>query len=581
MAVNATAGEIIGLCCRDGSDGAVLEEVFKTEGVPYLRLHDLGRLRQLGLKGLVLAEGFDDHAEEVEGFLERGGTLLCLRPAGRLAESLRLEEEAGEPEFSHLTVSAKNAGMISSCQGRFQLFGRSKIYRRGESLAGLDPGETPGGVIRVRRGSGTALVVAFDLPKTLLSVLQPESPCGKHIDASKVQHDLGDFPQVDLLRRWLVGLFLEALDVPVMRKWYFPAKQRAMLVIVGDQDGADFRQLKVVLDLIQEVKAPYTLFVTPTHQPVTREQFATLREGGMEFCLHPDFFQRGGIKFEEGEFQSQLKKAKADVGGAIPGERPHSGIWESVRELPLWAERAGVQFDAILGDKWWESKPLKYGYWVGTGLPYYFFHPQEDRRIDVLEIPIFGGDNGCFWKSRPYTVRYKPGAHKTFLGGRGYTEDEAFQAWRRFFDEAIEKYPAAIGYCWHPVYLAARKLALEDRYYRTDSHFRQCVEYARSRGAGLTGACAWNDFWRRREKVLLEPVAWDPASATMQHRISSDVTLDRLTLVVPASFHGRKASISVDGQPMDHTKIGLSGVRQAMFTVDIGRKTVLITAQYR
>jgi len=301
----------------------------------------------------------------------------------------------------------------------------------------------------------------------------------------------------------------------------------------------------------------------------------------MEFGLHPNFFKRTGIVFSEEEFKAQLKKAEADIGGKITGERPHSGRWDSAGELPVWAEKAGVQYDAILGDKWWESKPAKHGYWVGTGLPYHFFDPRDYRRMDVLEIPIGGGDNNCFWKPHEYTVRYKPGSHKTFLGGRGYSEDEAFQAWRQFFDQAMEKYPAAMGYCWHPVYLAAKKLKVEERYYRTDSHFRKCIGYAKSRKAGLTGANAWNAFWRAREKVSLEPVAWNPASCTAQYRVLSDVNLDRLTLVVPATFHGRKASVAVDGRPTDCTEVALFGESNAMFTVDVGRKPLLLTIRYR
>jgi len=579
MTQDRAAGQVIGLCYREGSDGSVLEEVLKSEGVPYVRLRDLSQLEQHDLKGLVLGEGFDSSAEQVETFLGRGGVLLSLRPSGRLAEMLGLKE-VGSQKGGHLTVDGKRAAMISY-QGPLQLFGQSKLYQGGESLAALNPNKGFGGVIRVRRGSATALVVAFDLARTLLTILQPESECGKHIDASNVAYDLGDVPQVDLVRRLLVGLLLDSLDVPVMRKWYFPAQQRAVLVVVGDQDGANFQQLEVVLDLIKELQSPYTLYVTPSNQPVSRDQLRILRDGGMEFGLHPNFFKRTGIVFNEEEFKAQLKKAEADIGGKITGERPHSGRWDSAGELPVWAERAKVQYDSILGDKWWESKPSKYGYWVGTGLPYHFFDPQNYRRMDVLEIPICGSDNNCFWKPRQYAVRYKPGRHKTFLGGRGYTEDEAFEAWRRFFDQAMEKYPAAIGYCWHPVYLAAKKLKLEDRYYRTDSHFRKCVGYAKSRNAGLTGANAWNAFWRARERVSLECLAWNPASCTIQYRVSSDASLDRLTLVVPARFRGRKASIAVAGRPTSHAEVGLFGEPQALFTVNVGREALLLTVQYR
>ncbi|NOX55320.1 MAG: hypothetical protein GXP27_12960 [Planctomycetes bacterium] len=231
-------GQIIGLCYRDGSKGIVLEEILKTEGIPYTRLRDLDQLDALGVKGLFLGNGFDSSAEKVRRFLERGGVVLSLQPSGRLAAVMGLEE-TGVQKNGYLTVEGHGAEIISY-EGRFQLFGLSKCYRGGAPLAALSPGNGYGGLIRVKRGSGTALVIAFDLATTLLTILQPEAECGKHIDASNVEYDLGRIPQVDLIRRLLVGLFLEHLDVPVLRKWYFPSKYRAMMAVIGDQDGASF-----------------------------------------------------------------------------------------------------------------------------------------------------------------------------------------------------------------------------------------------------------------------------------------------------------------------------------------------------
>ena len=519
MANDEGAGQIVGLCYRDGSKGIVLEEILKTEGVPYIRLRDLSGLGKLGLKGLVLGDGFDSSSEETKSFVENGGVLLCSQPGGDLAEALGLEE-TGVQDDGYLATRGKSASLISY-EGRFQLFGQSKRYRGGENLAWLSPNDEFGGVIRVQRGSGTAFVVAFDLATTFLTIQQPEAECGKHIDASNVEYDLGDVPQLDLIRRLLVGLLLENLDVPVLRKWYFPSQYKALLVVLGDQDGADFEQLTVVRNLIKELETPYTLYILQGGRPVTTEQFNVLTDAGMDFALHPNFFKRGGIKFDEEELNSQLKRAEADVGTPITGERPHSGRWDSVRELPVWAEKAGLQYDSVLGQKWWEAKLAKDGYWVGTGLPYHFVAPDDYRRMDVLEIPVFSGDNREFWGPKEYVVRYKSGAHKTFLAGRGLTQDEAFESWKPFLDQAIEKYPTAYGYNWHPVYLAAKELNLEERYYRTDSHFRKCISHAKSRGVGLMGTNALNDFWRARDKVSLKDIRWSPESATIQYTVSS------------------------------------------------------------
>jgi len=330
--------------------------------------------------------------------------------------------------------------------------------------------------------------------------------------------------------------------------------------------------------LIQELKTPYTLYVTPAHQPVTKEQFRILAEGGMDFALHPDFFH-GGLEFVEQKFVAQLRKAEQDVGGAIVGERPHSGRWDSVRELPIWAERAGVQYDSILGQKWWKSKPAYEGYWVGTGLPYSFIDPGSYRRLDVMEIPILFGDNDPFLQPRRYSVRYKPGAHKTFMSGRGQTEDEAFETCRRLLDEAIEKYHTVVGYCWHPVYLAKTELNLNAAY-STDRHFRKCISYAKRRGVGLTGTNALNAFWRARNKVRFQGVAWRPESLTAQFRLSSEASIDALTLIAPLKLQGKRARICVNGAAKQYVRADVLGQPQAMFTVDVVPGDVSIEIKY-
>ncbi len=580
IAGDKAEGQMIGLCYRDGSKGMVLEEILKTEGVPHVRLRDLSQLGKLGLGGLILGGGFDSSVRELNRFVEKGGVLLSIQPSGRLAEALGLKE-VGVRKDGYLAVRGKSAAAISH-EGRFQLFGQSKCFQGGESLAWLSPAEKFGGIIRVRHGSGTALVVAFDLATTFMKFQQPESPCGKHIDASNVEYDLGHVPQVDLIRGLLLGLFLESLDVPVLRKWYFPSQCRGLLIVQGDQDGADFEQLKVVLSLIKEVETPYTLFILQGRRPVTKEQFRVLAEGGMDFALHPNFFKADGIKFREEELVAQLRKAEADVGRAITGERPHSGRWDSVRELPMWDERAGLQYNTILGQKWWElgsNKVPKDGYWIGTGLPYHFIDPDNYRRIDVLEIPIFNCDNRDFWKKREYSVRYKPGAHKMFDSGPGLTENEAFERWKLFLNRAIEKYPTAYGYNWHPAYLAAKSLNFRNRY-PTDTHFRKCIRHARSRGLGLMSTNGWNDFWRSREKVALADVAWCPESCTAKYRVSSKVKLDSLTLIAPLVFKGKKALISVGGSPKYYVQADLAGCQYAMFTVDAGPEELLVTVKY-
>ncbi len=573
------AGQVIGLCYRDGTSGVVLEEILKTEGVPYVRISNLDQLEKLNLKGLVLGEGFDDSSDRVKAFVEKGGVLLSLKPGGPLAGALGMKL-VGIQKDGYLCNAGKGSLHIGY-NGRFQLFGQSTLYEGGECLTPLDPQSRHGGIIRARVGSGTALVVAFDLPTTLMTIMQPESECGQSVDASRVEYDLGDAPQVDMMRRLLVGVLLEQIDMPLMRKWYFPSQYKAMVVITGDQDGASFEMMKVVRDMINELDAPYTLYVLQSpSKPITTEQFKLLADSSkMDFALHENFF-KSGDSFDEKTFNEQLKSAEAAVGHKLTGSRPHCIRWESLRELPTWAERAGVQYGSALGIRCWQSKPSKDGYWLGTGLPYRYIHPDDYRQMDVLEIPIFDTDNIPFWKPMHRTVDYKPGAAKTLLFGLGLTEEEAFETWKRFIDQAIDKYPTAWCCCWHPVYLTKNKLKHKATY-PTDTHFRKCITYAKQRGAGLTGSNALNDFWRAREKVLFKKIAWNPESSSVHYLVSGDVKVDSLTLITPLKFRGKKACISINNQTKDYIETHLLEGQQAMFTVDVSpEKEYLINIKY-
>lgn len=568
---------IIGLYCRDDLRGLVLEEVLKTEGIPYFRLRDLSHLEKSGLRGLVLGEGCEDATPAIERFLNGGGTLLVLKPAGSTAKLMGLAQ-VGSQQDGYLNLQGKAAKLVSY-EGRLQLFGQSNRYQGGETLAALDGEGGFGGLIRIRRGSGAAIVAAFDLTTTLLKLMQPESECGKAVDASHVEYELGDAPQADLLRRLLINTLLDQIDIPVLRKWYFPSQHRAMLMVLGDQDGANFAQLSIVLELMKELRTPYTLYVTPTDQPLSRDQFDILAQGGMDFALHPDYVS-GGRRFTKEEFDKQRKKAEADLARRLTGTRSHSLRWGSVRDAPAWAAEAGLQYDATLGPRWWPSKPPKLGYWQGTGLPFYFFDDDQARRMDLLEIPTAGIDNQDFWTKPNYTVSYKTEVTRTFVAGCSLTEDAAFEMMKRTLDQAADKYHTIIGYCWHPCYLAARAMN-RTSIYPTDVHFRKCIQYAKNRGIGLSGSNALNEFWRAREKVRIIPTAWDRASATAQFGISSDSRLDDLTVIIPLWFDHRKAEVFVHGRSVAYREESLWGSHFAMFALEVGPQEIPITVRYR
>ena len=78
----------------------VLEEILRTEGIPYARLHGLNQLEKSDLKGLILGEGFDDAERRDREVFGSRWSRLVLKPSGRLAEALGLKQLAREGRLS-------------------------------------------------------------------------------------------------------------------------------------------------------------------------------------------------------------------------------------------------------------------------------------------------------------------------------------------------------------------------------------------------------------------------------------------------------------------------------------------------
>ena len=582
---------MIGLWYRDGTKDVVLEEALKTEGVPYRRLREPSAPSDL--LGLVAGEGCEAWSSELLSFVSRGGSLLVVKPVSELAEGLGLKL-VGRQLGGYLAVEGGEASEACSYNGELQLFGEAYLYEGGETLARLRPEERYGGVIRVRLGLGCAIVAAFDVAETVLTIQQPSSECGKAIDASVVERRLSRVPQLDVMRRLLINLFLKEVRAPVPRKWYFPRCSRALLVLSGDQDGAPFEQLAEVLRLIQELQVPYTLFATPSpHQPVTREQFERLMRGGMDLALHPNFFRGGGSRvlrggeivivkaesaFAEEELVRQLRDVEERTGAKLAGCRCHGLRWETALDLPLWLERAGLQYDSTLGARLYEDVGFRPGYYVGTGLPYRFVDTRTYRVVDVLELPMITGDQVPLVRPRLYVVALKPGAVKKFRMG-GLTEEETFELLKEMLDDSVSKYHTALCLNFHPIYLASRRLNIPGVHH-SDRLFRMIVTYAKSLGVGVMSANQWNEFWRNREAVTIEDLSWRPELGRLSFTVRCAAGGAEVTLLIPKLRSKPGPLVLVGGARTEGREMKVLGWEYVAINVYVGRKPIMVEALY-
>jgi hypothetical protein len=575
----------------DGTRDIILRELLETEGLPYDLLQDLADLGRPSALLLGRIDPTEATIRLLRQYVQDGGLLLALRPLSRLAAAFGIADTGLTQEGGY--VIPRPDGTLGE-SGRLQLFGESTLYKGGERLAALSPRDEYAAIIRAHFGSGIVLIVAFDLPSTFLCIQQPGSRIGRAYDTTVIEPELADVPQLDRMRRIIVNLILDNAGPPLPRKWYFPGKHRALLLLGGDQDGSDQRRVGVVADLTGELGVPYTLFLTPTDQPISPGRIREFAAEGMDMALHADF--TGDHPFSRGEYEVQLKAAEDGLGSPLRGSRNHALRWDGVLQIPMWMESCGVQFDSDLGLMISEDHPQTAGYFAGGGLPFYFIHPREFRRIDVLEHPLTAGDDVLFWRAVEIPVRlarpgwlpdrldissFKPVSEgppgseeaeggsanvKVFLAGLGLSEAEAFDVAKNLLDESLDRYFTVQCYCLHPAYLASR--ATGESLHHSDSFLRMLVRYARRRGALIMSHTEWNHCWRRRERVGYSNMAWDHDAGRLEFTVQGETECTEMTHLVP--FRSGVASVKVDGIEVPGEPITVEGSKGLIFAADAG-----------
>jgi hypothetical protein len=564
---------VLAIYYRDGTKDVMLEEIIKAEGLPYTRLEVLDSLE--GVKALILGEKSVplSQLENLKTFVENGGILIAVRPENCLSKIFGVEDTGRVQKDGYIILKGKNPYENVSYEGRLQIFGFSKLYIGGENIVNLSPSEDYGGIIKSQFGEGAVFIVAYDVSTTFLTIQQQNSRVGRAYDTSVVEVELSDVPQLDLMRRLFANLVLESINMPLPRKWYFPKGHKALVLLSGDQDGADYEVMSSAKNILKECGVPYTLFITPRSQPLSYNELQEIAQIGVEIALHPDFI---GYPFTEEEFKTQLKKAEGDSGAKIIGVRNHCIRWEEVIHVPIWIEKYGLQYDSNLGLRLpideHGARPPKLGYFVGGGLPYFFIHPKSFKRIDVLEEPLFVSDD-ILWlgSDRTITVNDIPNVVKTFRAGMGLSQEDAFQLLKKFMDESLEKYYTVQCYDFHPFYLWRRM---------SDSCFRKIVEYCKEKGILLMNQAEWNYYWRGREEVQYVNLVWNSTTKTLEFTIRGKRDVKDMTFIVPLLHQGFKAKVYINGVPAFYREEYINKKQYALFTVNVGLEEIHIKILY-
>jgi hypothetical protein len=370
----------------------------------------------------------EEEAASIENWIEAGGCLIALGSPSGATDLFGVREDRDE----NVTGWAVGAATLGEGYGRVEA-PEHPITRGLQSslhcfngvavrpvaaetlVSALDAHGRPTGraaVAELRLGAGRAILIALDLPGSVVQIQQgryvdtdaspaPDAGGGTsdgmlkaedgmvldwHLDRSPIPglptpgflHPVADELRELLIRSILYAAQQSGRTLPML--WYYPRNLPALGHLSHDTDGHNPDRARQLLDVLTGIDVRGTWCVIMPGYP--RELYDALREAGQELALHFDALELGPLSdFTEPNLRAQYAwlKAAADVSPVT--NKNHYTRWEGRLQFFEWCERLGLRADQSRG-------PSKLGC---TGFPFGTTHPyfpvrDDGSRIDVLEI---------------------------------------------------------------------------------------------------------------------------------------------------------------------------------------------------
>lgn len=187
-----------------------------------------------------------------------------------------------------------------------------------------------------------------------------------------------------------------------------------------------------------------------------------LHYNGWDIGLHGSFYSYNNYK----RIHNEKEALEAVLGSNVFGIRQHN-LNLNIPETWLYQEKAGLEYDTTLGFN------DCIGFRWGTCFPFQPFYAQENRALNILEIPLIIEDLPFFRYHNP---------------------------WEEFLKilEEVEKHGGVLTLLWHhSVFNKYEFPGWSDAY-------EKIIEYCKKKNAWITSAREISNWWRWREKTSFE-----------------------------------------------------------------------------
>ncbi len=274
-------------------------------------------------------------------------------------------------------------------------------------------------------GSGTAILFSFDLTQSIVLMRQGNPDwagypnnhdgfntmraSGMFMDKNSGQfwNDLGDgalrdVPQADIQLRLLSNLITitTAARRPLPRLWYFPNRNRAILLMTGDDHGFPVDQALAEFNSIASFGGKFAYNLWYPFNTVSTSQVSTWLAAGNTMAIHfndtaeTDSSGVGGSAASWNGMQNVITTALSAFQATYPAApfplttRDHFLIWVSnnaAGDPDQTAQAKLFQNNGIQLDTSYTAFPNRWGYMTGSGLPMKFLDTKTGAVIPVYE----------------------------------------------------------------------------------------------------------------------------------------------------------------------------------------------------
>ena len=432
-------------------------DILRTEGLNEFSAVDVTQLGASSLSGkdvVVLGEvGLStSQVTLLTGFVNAGGSLIALRPDGKLAPLLGLTKVSGTRANGYLAVNTAVEAAAGITTATMQYHGTADRYTLSgaTSVANLYTNATTGttepavSLRSVGSNGGQAAAFTYDLSRSVVYTHQgnpawegqsrdDEFPIRSHelfrgvnvadwVNLTKVA-----IPQADEQQRLLANLIvtMNRHRMPMPRLWYFPRSLKAVIVGTGDDHaggGTSGRFNQYLANSppgcsVADWTCPRFTSYIFTATPLTNAAAASFDGQGFEVALHPDTDCEDYTPASlAATFSTQLSQFRAKY-TSLPGpltNRTHCLVWSDWFSEPTTERANGIRMDVTYyywPSAWIRNRP---GFMTGSGIPMRFANT-DGTSADVLQAPTVMTDESG--QSYPMTVNT---LLDNALGAQGY-----------------------------------------------------------------------------------------------------------------------------------------------------------------